>query len=75
MVIPTQKVSIMRRNRRHAIWQRSVLKKLSNAINVVKCSNCGADKLAHRVCKVCWYYGNQQVLTIKTKSKEKILEA
>jgi len=43
----------MRRNRRHAIWQKSVLKKLSNAINVVKCSNCGADKLAHRVCKVC----------------------
>jgi len=51
------------------------MKKLANTTNVVKCSNCGADKLSHRVCPSCGYYKGRQVMTIKSRDKTKVLEA
>ena len=75
MAAPKKKVSITRKHRRHAKWQRIKLTKIENFMNIVKCDNCGKEKLAHRVCPNCGYYKGKQVITIKTKSKEKILEA
>jgi large subunit ribosomal protein L32 len=42
---------------------------------VTKCSNCGKSKLSHRVCPSCGYYKGKQVITIKSKSKDKVVEA
>lgn len=45
------------------------------AHKISTCKNCGAKKLSHRVCPVCGYYKGKQVLTIKTKSKETVVDA
>jgi len=39
------------------------------------CKNCGAKKLSHRVCPVCGYYKGKQIITIKSKSKDKVVDA
>jgi large subunit ribosomal protein L32 len=70
MAVPKKKVSITRKHRRHSEWERRKLRKTTNRLALVKCSNCGKYKLAHRVCPHCGYYKGQQVITIKTKSKE-----
>jgi large subunit ribosomal protein L32 len=75
MAVPKKKVSKTRKHRRHSEWQRRKLRKITNRLNLVKCPNCGKYKLAHRVCPHCGYYKGQQVLTIKTKTKEEQIEA
>lgn len=69
---PKKKRSIRARNVRHASWERDILKKLSNMVALSTCTNCGAPRLAHRVCKACGYYKGKQVLTIKTKRADVI---
>lgn len=39
-------------------------------ISVVRCSNCGAVILPHRVCEECGYYKGQPILTIKKKEEK-----
>lgn len=39
------------------------------------CKNCWAKKLSHRVCPVCGYYKGKQVITIKSKNKDKVVDA
>ncbi len=75
MAVPKKKVSIARKKRRHSHWRNNKIKKLENKANLAKCSNCGKNKLSHRVCPFCWYYADKQVLTIKEKSKEQIIES
>lgn len=75
MAVQTKKVSKSRTRRRHSMRQRINMKKLISKTNVVKCSNCGADKLAHRVCPTCGYYKGKQVMTIKSKDKTQVLDA
>lgn len=36
---------------------------------VSKCPKCGASKRSHRACPECGYYGDRQVLTVKTEEK------
>lgn len=48
---------------------------MSDSYKVSKCQNCGAVKLSHHVCAVCGYYKGKQVLTIKSKSKTKVIGA
>ncbi len=71
---PKKKRSIEKRNIRHATWETDILKKLSNMMSFSLCTNCGATRLAHRVCKKCGYYKGKQVLTIKTKTA-KVIDA
>ena len=33
------------------------------AVNSVECSNCGAKKLPHHLCKPCGHYNGRQVMT------------
>lgn len=75
MAVPKKKISITRKHRRHSTWEIDKLRKLDKVSNFVKCSNCWELKAPHRVCKKCWFYSDEQVLTIKSKSKEKIMEA
>jgi large subunit ribosomal protein L32 len=72
---PRKKISIHKSNSRHSTWERLTLKDLSNKYNVTKCPNCGKAKLSHRVCPNCGYYKWKQVITIKSKSKDKVVEA
>jgi large subunit ribosomal protein L32 len=39
--------------------------------NLVKCSNCGAMILPHRLCFDCGFYKGRLVLSPKTKEKKK----
>lgn len=74
MAVPRKKLSKSRRRRRHGMWQRVNLKRLSK-YSVAKCGQCGADKLSHRICPSCGYYKGKQVLTIKSKEKTEVLDA
>lgn len=38
---------------------------------LLKCANCGAKKLPHRVCKKCGYYKGEPVLEVEKKKKKK----
>ncbi|MEI3019325.1 50S ribosomal protein L32 [Ruminococcus sp.] len=56
MAVPKNKVSKARRNkRRSAVWKL-------NAPAMSTCSNCGAYKAPHKVCKNCGYYNGVAVL-------------
>jgi len=74
-ISPRNKISKMKTHRRHSIWKTINLKKLTDKYQTTKCSNCGANKLAHRVCPMCGYHNGKQVLTIKAKSKETVVDA
>lgn len=75
MAVQTKKRSISKKKMRHSTWQTLSMKQLANRTNVVKCSNCGADKLSHRVCPACGYYKGRQVMTIKSSDKSQVLDA
>ncbi|MEI8091393.1 MAG: 50S ribosomal protein L32 [bacterium] len=60
---------------RHSTREGLNIKRLENTYPLGICKNCGAKKLTHRVCPVCGYYKGKQVLTIKSKSKEKVISA
>ena len=44
-------------------------------VSMSTCTNCGATKLAHRVCHACGYYNGKQVISIKTESAGTIVDA
>jgi large subunit ribosomal protein L32 len=72
---PKKKISKTQGNTRHATRQRLNLVRMSDSYRVSKCQNCGATKLSHHVCPVCGYYKRKQVITIKSKSKDKVIDA
>jgi len=56
MAVPTGKVSKARRDkRRSSVWKLSVP-------GVVKCPNCGALRMSHRVCPECGMYNGRVVI-------------
>ena len=59
MAVPKRKVSQARRDKRRG----SNWKLIAPAL--VKCSQCGAFKLPHRVCKACGMYDGRQVLKVE----------
>lgn len=75
MIGPRKKISKRQKHTRQSMWQTRVIKKLIKVTNIVKCRNCWKNKLSHRVCKECGFYAGKQVITIKSKSKEKIIES
>ena len=72
---PKKKISKTASRTRHATWETINLRRMTETYQVGKCSNCGAKKLAHRVCPVCGYYKGKQVITIKSKGGEKVIDA
>ena len=58
MAVPKRKTSKARRNTR-----RSAVSKLEMPA-MSKCSNCGAFKAPHKVCKQCGFYNGVAVLKI-----------
>ncbi len=70
-----KKRSQSKKRMRHSSWQREQLRRLNKKLNLVKCKNCWATKLWHRVCPYCGYYAGKQVITIKSKSETNIVDA
>ena len=59
MAVPKRKTSKARRDKRRTnVW------KLATP-NLVKCSQCGELKLAHRMCKNCGYYNGREVVKME----------
>ena len=56
MAVPRNRTSNARKNSR-----RSHMAKVK--INIVKCSNCNANVLSHRVCEACGFYNKKQIET------------
>ena len=76
MTIDTKKkISKSASRTRHSTWETINLKRMTKTYQTWKCANCGAKKLSHRVCPVCWYYKGKQVITIKAKGWEKVVDA
>ncbi|MFA7284833.1 MAG: 50S ribosomal protein L32 [Candidatus Absconditabacterales bacterium] len=75
MLPPKKKISLHKKRVRHSTRQTINLKRLTNKYRAVTCENCSGLRHPHRVCNSCGFYNGKQVLTIKTKSKEKIIDA
>jgi len=60
---PKRRHSSSRRGKRRA---HDALPKMT----LVRCPNCGAPRLPHRVCGECGYYRGRQVITIRQKGAE-----
>ena len=59
MAVPKGKVSKARRNKRRSAVSKLAMPAMST------CSNCGAYKAPHKVCKQCGYYKGVAVLKIE----------
>ncbi|MBO5454549.1 MAG: 50S ribosomal protein L32 [Clostridia bacterium] len=57
MAVPKRKTSKARRDKRRANWKLSVP-------GMIKCSQCGALILSHRVCSECGFYKGREVVKI-----------
>ena len=56
-ICPKNKSSKARRDSRRANWKMS-------AMNLVKCSKCGALMMPHRVCKACGSYNKREIVKV-----------
>ncbi|MBR3268422.1 MAG: 50S ribosomal protein L32 [Oscillospiraceae bacterium] len=59
MAVPKRKTSKARRNTRRSAVSKLAMPAMS------KCSNCGAIKAPHKVCKQCGFYNGVAVLKIE----------
>lgn len=75
MLAPKKKTSLFRKHRRHSTWQTLNIKRMLKTYNFGNCKNCNGLVYSHRICNHCGYYNGKQLLTIKSKSKEKIIDA
>ena len=56
MAVPARRTSSARRNKsRSSVWKL-------NAPTLVKCSNCSAYTVPHKVCASCGYYNGKEVI-------------
>lgn len=69
--VPKKKKPKSHTKKRYGSFQTKVLRKLSNAVNLVKCPDCGAKCLAHTACPECGKYRGRQVVN-KQKEIDKI---
>ena len=75
MAVPRKKVSIAKKHQRTSTWRTLKIKKLMKKMVMVTCENCGSKVRKNHVCPTCGYYKGKQVLTIKAKKSEDIIEA
>ncbi len=56
MAVPKRRTSKARKNkRRSSVWKL-------DTPNLIKCPNCSAYTLPHRVCDSCGYYNGREVI-------------
>ncbi|HFC76994.1 MAG TPA: 50S ribosomal protein L32 [Candidatus Moranbacteria bacterium] len=68
MAVPKQRQNKARKGRRRAgqLNKNNIAK-----AQTVKCSNCGARILSHRVCPKCGFYKGKEVIKMKEKKSTK----
>lgn len=66
-IVPQRRIGKTRKRKRRTHFKLDLP-------GIMTCPNCGEAKLAHTVCKACGYYDGRQVLEIKTKEVEEIVE-
>ena len=69
--VPKKKQPKSKSAKRYGSFKTKVLKKLSNAVNLVTCPSCGSKCLSHTTCPDCGKYRGRQVID-KKKEIEKI---
>jgi len=69
--VPKKKTAKTTSKQRYGSFKGKVLKKLSNAVNLIDCPNCGAKQQSHTVCHECGQYRGRQVID-KQKEEAKI---
>ena len=57
-ITASQDVYKRQRDKRRANWKMS-------AMNLVKCSKCGALMMPHRVCKACGSYNKKEIIKVE----------
>ncbi len=62
MAVPKKKTSKSRTRTRHSAYVQKQVNKITNKVNLVTCSNCGVNKLNHRVCQACGFYAGKQII-------------
>lgn len=67
MAVPKKKTSKGRTRRRHKAYLSKQTTKLKKKVQVVACSNCGADKLNHFACTSCGFYNGRPVIDMDKK--------
>ncbi|MBT5015892.1 50S ribosomal protein L32 [Candidatus Peregrinibacteria bacterium] len=68
--VPKQKQSKTRSKRRYHTFEGRVRKKLTNRIQLVKCSQCGEKRRIHHACASCGMYRGRQVLNVDKKMQK-----
>ena len=56
-ICPKNKSSSARRDKRRASWKMA-------AVNLAKCSKCGALMMPHSVCKSCGSYNKREIVSV-----------
>lgn len=64
--VPKKKTAKATSKQRYGSFKTKVLKKLTNRVNLVDCTNCGAKTLAHTACSECGFYRGRQVIKMKS---------
>ncbi len=68
--VPKKKTAKATTKQRYGSFKTKVLKKLSNAVNLVVCPTCGAKALPHTACSECGQYRGRQVLDKEKKTSK-----
>jgi len=61
-IVPQRRISKTRKRKRRTHFKLGVP-------GMMVCPNCGEMKLAHAVCKSCYYYDGKQIKEVKSKEK------
>ncbi|MBU1151521.1 50S ribosomal protein L32 [Patescibacteria group bacterium] len=69
--VPKKKTAAATSKQRYGSFKGKVLRKLTDAVNLVVCPDCGAKAQNHTVCKECGKYRGRTVID-KQKKAEKI---
>ncbi|MEF3691563.1 MAG: 50S ribosomal protein L32 [Candidatus Moraniibacteriota bacterium] len=67
MPVPKQRHNTARKGRRRA-GQTVKIKNIAK-VQSVKCSNCEAEIMPHRVCPECGFYKGKEVIKVSKKKK------
>lgn len=69
---PKRKHNESRGRSRYSKFQYETRNRLTNMVNLVKCSNCGGMRVSHHVCTKCGYYRGRMVIDKSQEVKSKI---
>ena len=67
MALQKRRMGRGRIHSRRSAWMR---RSAANKPLVQACPNCAEPRVAHRVCRVCGFYGGEVVMAVKSSEEE-----